>query len=466
MFPVATAQARLSSQNLRQSDSPRASDDRERIEFMDIDTPPHGSPSLDALLAAGGGLAARVNAAADAQSDQEEEEPTTPRGAMLPGNESNGGGMTRTRSSLDLANHGIQLTSPIQPIMFWSPGGKSIPAETGAADAPVVQGRVKRELSFSRRTLTPQDLVRGSTSENTAASGEGTHYQALQPLFELSVDGHYQAPTVYQPTPEGLRTLVAAHTRHNAVDFRVHEKGADTPDFVQLRVSEFLNTADLSALNENHPIGVILSHQQMHAIPLFLAMRDGKKYLLVLDSTSGPIQQQYWAVARDFPDLKVWLNAGTRQADNQSCINDAFEILKQCFTLGNLIDSVESRRVASEPSNPAQAGRNTNSRLRIQRAQQPENFSSFRLPEELAFVVQRAAYLDEVGVNMDKPITVEGRTCPLGMHTMIATEFGRKTRVDEQGESTTTRMRANTYLFDASRRHRDIIEAELRASQP
>ena len=466
MLPIVTAQASLSSQNLHQSDSPRTSDNGERVEFMDIDPPSEAGQSLDALLAAGVGIATRVNAAADAQSDQEEEEPTTPRGAMLPGNELNGGGFTRTRSSLDLANSGIELTSPIQPLMFWSPPGKSIPAEAATADAPVAQGSVKRELSFSQLFVTPQDIVRGPTNEGIAARGEGTHYLAIQPQFELSVDGEYRAPTVYQPTPEGLRTLVAAHKRHNAVDFRVHEKGADTRDVVQLRVAEFLNSPDLSVLSETHPIGVILSHQQMHAIPLFLAMHGGKKYLLVLDSTSGAIQQQYWAVAKDFPDFRVRLNAGARQADNQSCINDAFEILKQCFTLGSLIDLVESRRLASEPSNQTQAARNTNSRLIIQRPQQPENFSCFRLPEELAFVVQRAKYLEEVGVNLDKPITVEGRTCPLGMHLTIATEFGRKRLVDEQGVSTTTRMKANTYLFDASRRHRDIIEAELRSSQP
>ncbi len=94
---------------------------------------------------------------------------------------------------------------------------------------------------------------------------------------------------------------------------------------------------------------------------------------------------------------------------------------------------------------------------------QPQNFALFNLPEELAFVAQRASFLEECGLGMKKPITVDGRTCPLGMHVVISTEFGRKTRQDEQGQMQTERMKANIYLYQASRRHRAIIEEVLQA---
>jgi len=290
--------------------------------------------------------------------------------------------------------------------------------------------------------------------ERIPRHGEGSHYLALAPGFEILEEGRYVAPTLYQPTPAGLSLLVEAHLCNNEVDFRVHEKRPETGESLFNRVQEFMGSSDLGKLAPNHPIAVILLNGQMHAIPLFFAVRKEQKYLLILDSTSGPVQQQYWTVAKSFPDFEVRLNAGTRQADSQSCINDAFEVLKQCFTLGNLIDLVEDRRCGRKS---AVSG---NSLLKVERSTKPDNFSLFNLPEELAFVAQRATFLQESGLDMSKPITVEGRTCSLGMHVTISTDFGRKVRelpVGYEFES----IQANTYLYQASERHRAIIEQYL-----
>jgi len=282
--------------------------------------------------------------------------------------------------------------------------------------------------------------------------GLGSHYLVVEPRFELLVDGAYRTPEINQPTPDGLRLLVAAHQKKNEVDLRVHEKQPQTEDLVAARVIEFMKSADISELGENHPIGVILSHRQKHAIPIFLAVYAGKKYLVVLDSTSGAYEKQYWEVAQRFPEFQVRLNQGTRQADNQSCITDAFEILKQCYTVGALMRRIDERR-AEEPSRA-----NPKSRISTSGVQCPSNFSLFKLPEELAFVVQRATHLEESNLQMDQPVTVEGRTCPLSTHVVISTDFGRKHSEDAgDGE----RIRANIYLYQASWRHRETIETEL-----
>lgn len=411
---------------------------------MDLD-PPSAGRTPDAAQAEG--LTAAEHLAAGLQL--EDREPSTPRS------------LSHSRSSLDLFPGAAGVSSPLQVKPFLTPQGKRS-REPQRSESPAVSGPARRELSFGNASEEIRGLFRRSSGPAPQRAGEGTHYLALQPLFDLYVDGEYRRPEIYQPTPDGLRVLVAEHQRQNAVDFRVHEKSPETPDTVAARVADFMAHADLSRLSSNRPVAAILSFGQMHAIPIFLAVHEGKKYMLVLDSTSGPIQQQYWAVARDFSEFEVRLNEGTRQADNQSCINDAFEILKQCFTQGNLIERVESRRIAEpEAAAPQPVG---NSRLRIRRATQPPNFSLFRLPEELAFVVQRATYLEENQLEMEKPITVNGRTCPLGTHVIIATEFGRKHRAVEDGNMQTERMKVNAYLYKASRSHRAIIEAQLGAA--
>jgi hypothetical protein len=341
----------------------------------------------------------------------------------------------------------------VQSPAFLTPQSKKR-RDVEEAESPRISSHSVRAWCFDSPSDEIRRVLRRSVSTGRKNSGEGTHYLALSPRFEIYSDGEYRCPVIYQPTPEGLRALVDAHGHHNSVDFRVHEKSPATPDKIADRVTEFLTEADLSSLNRNHPIAAILCFEQNHAIPIFLAVHEARKVLLVLDSTSGPIAQQYWAIARRFPDFEVRLNAGTRQADNQSCLNDAFEILKQCFTVGNLLERVEARGI----STAAPLG---NSRLHVRRESQPDNFSLFKLPEELAFVVQRAGYFDEYDLDMGRPITVEGRTCPLGMHVIISTEFGRKHRTDADGSSQVERMKVNAYLYKASRDHRDTIEARL-----
>jgi hypothetical protein len=130
-------------------------------------------------------------------------------------------------------------------------------------------------------------------------------------------------------------------------------------------------------------------------------------------------------------------------------------MLKQCFTVGNLIPRIESRLLE-------QSSQNINSRLKIQRQTQPKNFSLFNLPEELAFLIQRDTYFNESDLEMERPITVNGFTCPLSMHVRMSSDFGRTTREGAARPSERI-IKVNAFLYQASQQHGKTIEHMLGA---
>jgi hypothetical protein len=223
------------------------------------------------------------------------------------------------------------------PVVFYTP-----PSKTPRRELPETPGSAEKPR-ISPRARSVRQLLRPSPDQGRPVLGEGAHYLRLNPGMALLVDDRMQAPTIFQPTPEGLRLLIANLKQQVSVDLRVHEKSAHTSDRRPDRVRDFLDHADLSALSESHPIGVILTDGQNHAIPIMLARHQDKNYLLVFDSTSGAVIRGYYELADHYQAFQVRVNVGTRQADSQSCITDSFEILKHALQLPDMCAQIESR---------------------------------------------------------------------------------------------------------------------------
>lgn len=283
------------------------------------------------------------------------------------------------------------------------------------------------------------------------------HYMKLPSGYVSSVDGEMVEPTLYQPTPAGLDVLTQYFSHTAGIDLRHFPQENFTKDTIRDRFNHFADAVAGYELKDGQSIGVVLSYGQMHAIPVMLEQRNGAKYLVIFDSTSGPITKQYYHVANRFTDFQVMLNKGTRQADKQSCITDAVEILRVALKTPQVLESVLEKSELQSNAEPEPTGRRKFIQP-IKLAQ--ENFHLFTMPEALCFTAQRPTFItDTVQADIDKTIKRGDSSTSLGR------ELTKHTQISFRPNSRNY-FPMNAYLYDASRMHKRIIDEHFsRADQ-
>lgn len=347
-------------------------------------------------------------------------------------------------------------------------------------------------------SMTESDLL-GSASASAVSTD---HYLARETNYQLAAEGEYVRPTIYQPTPEGMEILVEEFRERTGLDLRVHDLGESrdrkrslTENFKSFR--KFI--ANDIRLEEGSRVGVVLMQGQNHAIPVLLAMEKGRRYLFVFDSTSGGYQHEYRDVAKDYGDFRVMLNNGTRQADTQSCITDAYEVLTRALKLPDtcqlVLDKARAKENgenfgvqaahgnASSPLSDSEPGSLQNAekerdqeawgnagsessdsggRPRIgssskSDAAQPDNFSIFPMPEELCFTAQNSKFIEiDSQADVNKKYVIDGKSMTLGLELAQSRKFRYPPLFNERGE--VRNFEVKRYLYVASLRHKQIID--------
>jgi len=246
-------------------------------------------------------------------------------------------------------------------------------------------------------------------------------------------------PTLFQPTPMGTATLCAHYSNKYAInltslDLETKVEAADNAFnfFSYLQENEYYLD-----IEEGKTKGIVLSHGQFHAIPVLLCKKDGIKHLMVFDSTSGPRVKGYYKMANLFPDFQFYLNAGTRQADEGSCITDAVCILKEALQIKNLVHIIKNKRFI-----PLDLLRAT-----IFSSSMPKNFHVFRMPEQLLLTAQIAKYLNDA--NLDTVIR-GGQTLRHYRETYVMSVSFIKGIVNTAN--------INSYLYIKACEHKDLLD--------
>ncbi|MEB0023761.1 hypothetical protein [Actimicrobium sp. CCI2.3] len=271
-------------------------------------------------------------------------------------------------------------------------------------------------------------------------------------------------PMICQPTPKGLALLVDDFVARTGHDLRIEDQQKyDEPLFSRTkRLALFSKTLPADIFHQPGPVGVILTLGQQHAIPVLFVRKDEVKYVLIFDSNSGSMTKGYRRAGLSFPDCKVMLNVGTRQADAQSCITDAFEILCRAFTVDDLVDKINAKvnaKVVEEPAAPVRS---------VSRFVVPElnvhNFYLFRMPEELCFTAQCTKFVTEQSMaNLQLPIRDSK-----GQLTTLENFMRSKRTVGIDNHRSKT-LGINSYLHDVSIEHKkrimELVDQKIAAGE-
>lgn len=322
-------------------------------------------------------------------------------------------------------------------------------ARAGAADA--AKNR-HREVPPSRLTASNSLESTASTESEEDREGESGKYdeyfREIGSGYKKNINHMMVEPMICQPTPKGLALLVDDFVARTGHDLRVvDQQKYDEPLFSRTkRFALFSKTLPADIFHQPGPVGVILTLGQQHALPVLFVRKEDVNHVLIFDSNSGGLTKGYRRVGHSFPDCKVMLNIGTRQADAQSCITDAFEILCRAFTVEHLVDKVNANLVDEEPARPRSTSRFVVPTLDVQ------NFSLFRMPEELCFTAQRTDFVTvSAKANLQLPIRDNK-----GQLTTLENFLRSKKTVGIANHRSKT-LGINSYLHDVSIEHKQRI---------
>jgi hypothetical protein len=270
--------------------------------------------------------------------------------------------------------------------------------------------------------------------------------------FSMEIDDTMVSPFLYQPTPKGMRFLAAHYSAKYRIDLRcVDLRGKFEPDQTIIQYFRYIQTSDyLTSLEEGKTLGLVLSHGQQHAVPLLARKKDGKLDLVVFDSTSGASVGAYFPIAELFPEATFYLKSGTRQVDSNSCMTDAFCILKEALQIDTLFDLLNAKKNehhrAVSPIPPS--GR----RLLFERPAKPENFILFKMPERLLLTAQSSKFVTDADADL-AAILRGGRS--LGEYR---DHFRISVSLTKGSENYSTEI--NSYLFNKSREHKERFKLQ------
>ena len=288
------------------------------------------------------------------------------------------------------------------------------------------------------------------------------HYVKRPCGYSIVEHGETIEPILYQPTPEGLQVLIDHFVQNTGLRLSLLDQSdkGDKTNIERLKAAK--TYIDSVFPEDDKPTAVILSCGQMHALPVLLVRQAGVKHLIILDATCGGTEKTYRAVADAFPSHGVLLNHGTRQADTQSCITDSFEILSAALQIEDVGAKI-CARIIRKDDGAAHARR-----LFIpEKIARFGNFHLFRMPEELCFTAQRSEFTkDKALADMHKSFQLAGQPTTLERERVKNREFTRRPAAPTEGVGTSASYGSiNHYLYNASRRHKQIIDAVLEAEQ-
>lgn len=265
--------------------------------------------------------------------------------------------------------------------------------------------------------------------------------------FLLKRDDTLTPTFIYQPTPEGVAELCAHYSQKYSIDLRCIDlrEQVESGDNIYKFFDYLRRTPSLLETTEGQMTGFILSHGQHHVVPLLIAKIEGISYMVSFDSTSGSRIKGYFGIADLFPSTQFYLNKGTRQADEGSCMTDAICVLKEALLIPDIIDLIRSKPVTHDPA--FEPGR-------FFSKPKPEHFHLFTMPEELLLTAQRSRYLNEANTNV---ILRGGRSLQEYRDNFLLPVILLNVPMDSSERPVTP---INGYLYLKAAEHKGILDAK------
>lgn len=263
--------------------------------------------------------------------------------------------------------------------------------------------------------------------------------------FKERVDDLLIEPFIYQPTPQGVEYLCRHYSQKYNIDLRYVDLRGAIKDGASARefFSYLPNYPELLSVEEGRMKGLVLGHGAHHAIPLLLHRHEGELSLVCFDSSSGCRIKGYFSIATLFPEAKFYLNSGTRQSDEGSCITDAICILKEALQINELQALIDEKKFEDHPSfHPGRF---------IKGPEKPENFFLFRMPERLLLTAQVSAYLEQAEANLETIIR--------GGESLRHYRQKFTIQVNVFKDDALVPASINSYLFVKSKEHKKILDA-------
>jgi hypothetical protein len=263
--------------------------------------------------------------------------------------------------------------------------------------------------------------------------------------FLLKQGEEFEPAVIYQPTPEGVAELCAHYSEKYSIDLKCIDLRlkVDVGDNAFLFFKYLQSNPSLMNIEEGCVRGLILSYSQYHVIPVLLTKIDGIQSMVLFDSTSGPRTKGYFRIANLFPEFQVYLNSGTRQADEGSCMTDAICVLKEALMVPDLMALIQSKEVIDSPDlEPARF---------FVSLPKPEHFHLFKMPERLLLTAQRSQYLVQAGADVNIIIR--------GGKSLKSYRDDFVLNVMKDGEWSCI----NGYLYLKAKEHRCILDARMQA---
>jgi hypothetical protein len=256
-------------------------------------------------------------------------------------------------------------------------------------------------------------------------------------------------PSIFQPTPDGIDALCHHYREKYSIDLlSIDLRGKIVSGDNALHFFNYLrdNQAELLNLDEGQARGLVLNHGQHHAIPVLICKKENEKHMVVFDSSSGSRINGYFNMADLFPDTQFYLNAGTRQSDEGSCMTDAICILKEALQIENLISLIQSKNIAEHRAfNPTLF-----KTLKIEEKRKPANFKLFRMPEQLLVTAQSSKYISDAEADLDMVLR-GGQTLRYYRET-----YTMQVSLAKNEQSTPTNI--SSYLYLKGKEHKEILD--------
>lgn len=282
------------------------------------------------------------------------------------------------------------------------------------------------------------------------------YFVAKPCTFKVLVDGlFYVEPQIIQPLAKGAEVIAKYYSNKYGVNIVIidHSQTVEAGYNLTKRFQHFCqHTLPTLALTNNSSAGFILMHSDHHAVPVVISRENDKNYMIVFDSTSDKRKKGYIQIANLVPDYYLLLNDGTRQADNGSCVTDALAILKRALRINQLATNLITHKFVSIDTLTPSPDRQS---AVVQPKLQQNNMGLFNMPEVLLITAQISKFVENADADLNVVINTKEIPETLGQRRArddLTVSFNR-------GPETSVGI--NSYLFKKSRKHADIITAEI-----
>ncbi len=233
------------------------------------------------------------------------------------------------------------------------------------------------------------------------------YYNEKASGYQTIIGGYKIEPMIYQPTTEGMIALSQKYKDKYGVNIHIIDERVfgDHEEQALKRIGRVNKEKGIdSFLLDDKPVGIILMHGEHHAIPILLSKEGDQKFMIIFDSNSGARIPGHYRLGNDFPEFQVMINLGTRQADATSCITDSISILKDALRMEGLGSYLLEHKAVTE-SAPTAPNTERQAPKRFFGIPKPDNFTVFKMPEELLKTAQSSEFVTISDPDINKPIT-------------------------------------------------------------